>query len=345
MSYELREVRTAGVSALVALALFFSGLFTMLTPLPMLYASLTKGKAAGYASAALAVVVAAVVYIFFLPQAEVAKESLGYLLIPGQGFAGYLPGGLIRFGGLGYFGFYAVVALMLSEGVRRRWGLLRWGGTALAAGLIVLAVIALSSLGFGASEVVEGIRSYTAFVFGEVARGSEAAGEAGARMAFLAENANEISGYFLWVMPSLLFVFAVLAVAINVVVSRRVVKGHQAFSHVHNVARFRMPDWLIWGVIVSGVVFFVDAYVVKLGWPKLMALNGLIGFGVFYFLQGLAVIVYFVQGIRSSLMRMLAYVAMVLFLQAVSLGLLAVGVADVWVNFRLRRWRALHHHS
>ncbi len=47
MELDRDKTKAVGVSSLIAVVLFFSGLFTMLTPLPLLYASAVKGKAAG----------------------------------------------------------------------------------------------------------------------------------------------------------------------------------------------------------------------------------------------------------------------------------------------------------
>ena len=340
------KAKAIGASSLIAVVLFFSGLFTMLTPLPLLYASAIQGRAVGRAAAALSGAAVLLVYLIALPQAAGSGEGgVAYLLIPGQGFVGYLPQAFIGFSGIAYFAFFVVIALVLAEGSRRRWSLLRWGGTALVAGLAVLASIALAAVTFDSAEILSGVSSYVAFIMGELARAGDASGAASAQFAFLMERPDEVATSFLSLLPSIVFAFAVLAIVINLVVCRRIIKGRHAFSHVHNVARFRMPDGAIWGVIASGAAYFAHSYVLKGSWLGAVALNGLIGFGVLYFLQGMAVIVYFLQGIRMPLLRTLAYVAMILFLQTVSLGLLVVGVADVWVNFRLRRWRTIHHRS
>ncbi|MFA4875679.1 MAG: DUF2232 domain-containing protein, partial [bacterium] len=86
-------------------------------------------------------------------------------------------------------------------------------------------------------------------------------------------------------------------------------------------------------------------YVVHAVWPAVVALNCIVSLAALYFFQGLAVTVYLLQGIRFPLFRTLAYVAMVIFLQAASVAMVVIGVADVWVDFRLRRWRAMHHQS
>lgn len=345
MSHVVGQLKAVAIGSFVSIALFFSGLLTFVTPLPILYVYLVKGRIAGAMSAAVALTGVVAAYFFFMPQFAATEGALSYFLMPGQGFYGYLPSELIRLGGTGYFVFFAAVGIALAEGARRKWDVLKWGGVALIAGICVLAALAVLSLHFGVDQTLGGIRSYLLNVFGEVARVSEESGEVSTQVAFLTDRAADVADIFIRVLPGLVFAIAVLTVAINLIVSRRIVRGKHSFAHVHNIARFRVPDVLIWGVIVSGVAFFLDAYAVKSIWLRGIGLNGLIALGSLYFLQGMAVIVYFVQGIKAPLIRTLAYAAMIIFLQTVSLGLLVVGVADVWANFRLRRWRTIHHHS
>ncbi|MBN1283252.1 MAG: DUF2232 domain-containing protein [Proteobacteria bacterium] len=341
----LSQSKAAAAGAAIAIALYFSGLFTLLAPIPVLYVYVTRGRAAGLTSALASGLIVVLSYIFLMPAAASGDGLLAYVLMPGQGLDVYLPSDVIAVGGIGYFAFYLAIAIALGEGSLRRWELLKWGGAAFVAGIAVIAIVAAASIHLGAAGVIEGLRSYLAAVVGGVARMREQGGEAGAQMAFLADRAPDAAAFFVRMMPGIAVLFTSLTVAINIIVCRRVIKGSHAFSHVHNVARFRVPDLLIWGVIVSGAAFFLDSYALHSGVARDVALNVLIALGAIYFLQGMAVIIYFVQGIKAPLLRGLAYVAMVLFLQTVSLGLLAVGIADVWANFRLRRWRAIHHHS
>jgi uncharacterized protein YybS (DUF2232 family) len=338
----LRQARGSAVAALISFALYFSGLLIMLTPLPILYAWVARGRLAGAAAAAVSLAAIAAAYLFLLQ--AVGGEGLPYMLIPGQGLAGELPLHFIRVAGIGYFAFYVAMAVALAEGARRRWEVGRWGLVTLAASVAVLLAIALYAALTGFAQVVEGLRSYALLVINEVIKANEAAGAA-SQASFLAGRAEAAASFFVGIMPALAFVFTAIAVAVNMAVGRRLIRAHHAFSHVHNMARFRLPDWFIWGVIAAGCAFFADQYLVHAGWPGTVAMNCLICLAALYFFQGMAVVVYFLQGVRFPLFRTLAYVAMIFFLQAVGPALMAVGIVDVWVNFRLRRWKSLHHHS
>lgn len=341
---ELANARMTAAAALIAVVLYFSGLLVMLTPLPILYASVVRGRTQGIIAALIAGIAVAGLYLVAVPASGAAVSGpLAWLPLPGQGLEGFFPVAFLRAAGIGYFAFYAATALVLAEGAFRRWDLPRWGGTALAAGLAVIAAIAGWALWTGAPGITGGVRSFVLSAIQQVAEANRAAGGESGQVAFLAERAEEVATAMLGLLPSIIFALALFAVVVNIIVARRLIRGRHVFAHVHNVARFRLPDAVIWGLIASGVLFFIDRYALQSGGLATVALNGLIAFGALYFLQGMAVIVYFLQGVKMPLLRTLAYVAMLIFIQTVSLALVVVGVADVWVDFRLKRWRTVHH--
>ncbi len=340
---ELAHVRMTAAAAMIAVVLYFSGLLVMLTPLPILYASVVRGRLHGIVAALVAGVAVAALYIVAVPAGGAAATGpLSWLPLPGQGLEGFFPVAFLRAAGIGYFAFYAATALMLAEGAFRRWDLPRWGGAALAVGLAVIAAVAGWALWSGATGLEGGVRSFVLSAIQQVAEANRAAGGEAGQIAFLADRADEVATALLGLLPSIVFALALFAVVVNIIVARRLIRGHHVFAHVHNVARFRLPDAVIWGLIASGALFFIDRYAVHGGALATVGLNGLIAFGALYFLQGMAVIVYFLQGVKMPLVRTLAYVAMLIFLQTVSLALVAVGVADVWIDFRMKRWRTMH---
>lgn len=337
------HARSIAGAAVMAVALFVSGLLTMLTPLPILFVSVVRGRRWGVVTALIAVLAVAVLYVVAVPAGT--ESALSWLPLPGQGLEVFFPHLFLRVAGIGYFAFYGVVALALAEGAHRRWDLSRWGGAALVAGLGVLGAIAIWTVAVSHLDIFSGVKTFIVTAIQQVASASEAAGTESSQLAYLSDRAEDVARTFAGLLPALVFAMALFAVAINIVVARRVIRTRHAFSHVHNVARFRLSDGVIWGLIASGILFFADQYGLHQGVLATISMNGLLVFGALYFLQGLAVVSYFLQGMRSPLMRTLAYVTMLIFIQTVSLALVVVGVADVWVDFRLRRWRNLHQHQ
>lgn len=338
--------RTKGVAlgAAIAVALYASGLLVIFTPLPLLSVMVTRGRRDGWAAAIAASALVAGVYALLLFGTSAGSGGAPALPVPALGLATFYAPASLWIMGVCYFAFFAAIAVALGEGVHRRWGLVRWGGVALLAGLVCFAPIAAAALLPNALSGGGGIRGYLVQLVGEIAAMNAQSGGV-ANLAFLADSAGEVVALMLGIAPSCLFVFALLVVVLNMLVGRRFLRGRHAFAHVHNVARFRLPDAAVWSIVVAGAAFFADGYLLRTGTIKTAALNALIAFGALYFFQGLAVVVYFLQGIRAPLLKTLAYVAIIFFFQTIGMLIVAIGVADVWADFRLRSWRARHHTS
>ena len=340
------RARALGAGVLIAVVLYLSGFLVIFTPLPLIYVSLTRGRKEARLVAFLALATVVLLYVLaFPPLVARAVSGAFYFPMPWLGLAGFVPTKYLQLIGAGYFLFFLTVGWALSEGARRKWDLSHCGGMALLAGIMVVLSAALFMWLVGAhSTVAEGFRNYFAQLVAELARVNQAAGGA-QHLALLADRKEEISGFLLRIMPSIIFVFTLLVVVLNLMVGRRFLKSRQAFHHVNNLARFRLPDSLIWGVIGGGLAFFAGRYMLRLVFLDALAINVLIGLGALYFFQGLAVVVYFLQGVRFPLFRLLAYLAIVFFFQTLSVVIIAVGVADVWVNFRIRKWRPRRHET
>ena len=337
--------RIKGISlwTAVALALYASGFLVIFTPLPILYVSVVGGRRDALISTILgagAVVGAYAAALAYAAKAAVPGASA--IPAPAMSMAPFFKPAYVWIAGAGYFLFFALIAIALGAGVRRRWALMRWGGTAFIAGLVAMAAL----MGSGAYLQVQGggFAGYLTGMVKDVVSLNASAGAGSAELSFLAENAGEIVSTVIGLAPSILFVFVLVTVVVNMLLARRMIRGRHAFSHIHNVARFRLPDACVWGVIAGGVAFFTNSYFAHSAALKLAAINVLVACAALYFFQGLAVVVYFLQGVRAPLLRTMAYVAIIFFFQSIGMLIVAIGVADVWMDFRLRSWRARHMH-
>lgn len=333
-----------GAAAAVAVLLFVSGLLVVLAPLPLVAVALLRDRRSGLWAALLAAGTILAVYLLaFPPLATRAAEGVAFVPLPWLGLSGFVPTVALQVMGVGYYGFFLAIAWMLVDGAVHRRKLVLLGGRALAAGLAVVAAVALLLWSTGlAGAVGAGMRDYFVFLLGEVAKAGAAAGEGAA---LFAEESGSFAAFFLHIAPAAIFVFALIVVVLNLMIGRRLLRRSRAFHHLRNVARFRLPDEVIWAVIGAGGIFFADRYLFGNGAAGVLAVNALIALGALYFFQGLAVVAYFLQGMRMPMMRILAYGAIIFFFQTMSLVIVGIGVADVWANFRLRRWRARHHQA
>lgn len=334
------------LGVLLSVVFYVSGLLVILTPLPFLYVFLSCDRKNGLVAMLFSSALIVGNYVFLL-QGGVA-ESLSfmkYIAVPGSGMTGFFSPNLVTLAGIGYYTFFLTIAFVLSEGAARRFDLLKLGGFALLSGLFVITLFVVAIDLTGAVDGIASVRSQAKLVIAEVVKFNQVAGQNSNEMSFISGHVDEIANFFIGLIPSLIFVFSLLTVVVNLLIGRRIIRVKHAFSHIHNVARFRLPDIMVWMVIVSGMAFFASRYATAMGWLQMPSANLLITMAALYFFQGLAVVVYFLQKVRFPFFKTLAYLALVFFFQSVSLVVVMVGLADVWVNFRLRNFKAKHQQS
>lgn len=121
-------------------------------------------------------------------------------------------------------------------------------------------------------------------------------------------------------------VLVVTLLLLSVVARGRYVISGGLFHDLH------LPDWLIWFLIVSGFSLLIDFTSIQL-----IALNVLTVLLPLYFLQGIAIMTFFFRKKAfSTLSRVFGYV-LILVINPLPLLVTAIGVFDMWFDFRKPR--------
>jgi len=142
---------------------------------------------------------------------------------------------------------------------------------------------------------------------------------------------KEVAAFLARTWPGLLVIFSAATLLFTVQVLAALARGHYIISGTP-FPLWKLPELLVWPLIVAGfAAVFLD------GPPATVALNMLVVLLPLYFLQGLAIISYYfnLKGI-SPLLRTLGY-AMVMLLNPLPLAVTALGVFDLWADFRKPR--------
>lgn len=330
----------------MAVFLYISGLLVILTPLPLVYVSVTAGRKNALYAGGLSFVVIITLYLVVLGLAQTPTGSEALTVpLPGLGLISHFSITAVKVFGGGYFLFFLAMALTLGESVREHWGLVKGGGRALIASIVLALFIVAMLKFFGVTQVINSLKNYLEFMVSEVVRLQEAAGVTSAQTTLLSERGPEIALFLFRIVPALVFVFALVAVVFNLLLSRRFIRIPHVFSgHQWDVAAFRLPDTTVWVVIGATVCFLAGQYLLDGVWIKYFGVNILIALGAVYFFQGLAVIAFFIRRIRFPLFRLLIYLGIILFFQTVGFLIVGLGLVDIWVNFR-HRARKTHAHT
>jgi uncharacterized protein YybS (DUF2232 family) len=117
---------------------------------------------------------------------------------------------------------------------------------------------------------------------------------------------------------------------LNLLVSRRYCRAAAIESCVReNLTLWKAPEFIVWFVIAGGLILLLPV-----GDLKLAALNLLIVTGTVCFLQGLAIVAFYLERWKLPFYAK-GFVYAVLFLQQfVSIATAVLGLFDVWFDFR-----------
>ncbi len=130
--------------------------------------------------------------------------------------------------------------------------------------------------------------------------------------------------------PGLLTVGSLLLAWANLLLARRAsAPGGQAKPEQQRLCLFKLPEQLVWLVILAGAVTWVGE-----GWAYWAGVNALLVLGVAYFFQGLAVLAYWLE--KKNAPRLLRLGVYILLAVEVFLAVLVAlaGLFDIWFNFR-----------
>jgi len=139
----------------------------------------------------------------------------------------------------------------------------------------------------------------------------------------------QMKGLLPLIMPSILTGVVILTIWITLTAGNRMVYQFTGNSPWPRQRLWRIPDNLIWLIIVMALVALVSS-----GQIQIVAINALIIGGILYFFQGLAVFSFFLHKWNlPMLLRSFLYV-MVIFQSFGTLILIGTGLADVWFDLR-----------
>ena len=135
------------------------------------------------------------------------------------------------------------------------------------------------------------------------------------------------------IFPGIIGMTIISMVWINLVIGDWLLKKkHTELAHWKDYRNWRLPEQMVWGVIVAGLLLFISN-----GPLSDFALNILLVLSLIYFYQGLAVITFLLIKWRVP-KSVKIFLFMLLVFQAYGMIILVIiGLADVWLDFRSKR--------
>ncbi|MGO9137569.1 MAG: DUF2232 domain-containing protein [Syntrophales bacterium] len=146
----------------------------------------------------------------------------------------------------------------------------------------------------------------------------------------LKDNVKQITSFFANIFPALVLVSATFVVWLNILAAKEIFKrAGMWYPDFSDLSRWRTPDGLIWLIIGAGGLLLAPVSLVRI-----VSLNLAIVCLFAYFLQGMSIIgfLFKTKNVHRSF-RILCY-CLIFVQQYIILIIAAIGVFDLWVDFR-----------
>jgi uncharacterized protein YybS (DUF2232 family) len=292
---------TTGFFLLVVLNPIVGFVFSLIAPLPIAYFYWKMGRIAGIALFALSFGLLVAVF-----QIGGFVESLPFFLVLGS------------------------AGIIIPEVLKRRYGIEKTVGLS-AAGLAALILAMLAWYGqILERSILDIVRAYV----GDSVKYSialyEEIGLPQDQIDALREGAPEVAGWIVNHGAALFLTSTTFFIWLNVLGMRLFFQGRDpAFPDFGDLACWKMPDWVVWFVIAVGVMMIVPEEIVQI-----IGLNGLIILLFLYLLQGLSIVQFFFR--KKNIPRYLRalFYALIILYQYLLVFISAIGLFDIWVDFR-----------
>jgi uncharacterized protein YybS (DUF2232 family) len=276
--------------------------FAIFAPLPVLYYYLKAGRLSGVAICAAALLILFAASLLFNEPA-----GLGLILL------------------------MALAGVILAESLKREYSVER----AVIIPSIILYLIGFITLLYQSFQLdkppFDLIESFLSANIQESISIYAKLGMPAEQITEIKESAGQISIFLTNVFPSLVLVATCFAIWLNVLTGTKILRKNKIFNaYLRDLSNWRSPEKIIWLLIAGAAgLFFLPNETLKYG-----CLNAVIVCFFIYLLQGLAIISFLfkrknIPAILRSVIYFLIFAQQYIFFLVV-----AVGLFDIWVNFR-----------
>ncbi len=143
-------------------------------------------------------------------------------------------------------------------------------------------------------------------------------------------NIIQITHFFTNIFPALILVSASFTVWINILAAREIFqKNRMWYPDFGDLSRWKVPESLIWILIANGVMLLIPVE-----WAGIIGLNLLLICLFVYLLQGLSIIGFLFKTKNVHRLFRIPCYFLIFAQQYIILLVIAVGVIDLWVDFR-----------
>jgi len=221
------------------------------------------------------------------------------------------------------------ISLLVPELILRGKG---WGNSILSAVAVNTVLLSLFFLAYAVTvngNVDAQMRDAIHAATGRIEEVYKTAGITGGDLRELVTSLRQAEEILSRVYPALIVIFLWIGAACNLFLAGRLLRRFGRDIPWETFSLFRNPDHLVWILIASGFALLADH-------PHIsqIALNLLIAVMFLYFIQGMAVLIYFYRKYSLSFLILLVGVVLILAQPMMVAPISAIGLIDLWAEFR-----------
>ncbi len=294
------EIKEFMILTVLTVGLFLSGLFAFLTPAPAAFAIARRGAGRGWVVPAGAALLGSLIFY------PLGPFELGiYLLLIAMG-------------------------VLIGRGFLQMWPAPKTVGIS-----TLLALGGAASFVFAAYLMTKGqiVPLFEHYLRGQIGQAVKLLGAAGsARTEEIKKGLLEMVPQVVGMLPGIFISSTLMVSWANLLLCRRYCRGVAPDDdRQERLCLWKSPEHLVWVAIAAGLMFLVPSRAVNL-----LGSNVMLVIGTVYFFQGLAVVAFYFEKWRAPIF-VKGFICAVLLLEGTSrIAVAAMGLFDVWFDFRKR---------
>ena len=147
---------------------------------------------------------------------------------------------------------------------------------------------------------------------------------------FIKDNQETIIKGFIHIFPSLVVIFSVMTVWINLLIGKNYLnRAGIVYPGLTSLAQWKMPEKMIWLFLASGLLLFVPEKTVNF-----FTFNVFLVICFLYFLQGLTIISFLFQLKNVPSFFRYFFYFLIAVQQILMIPVITIGLFDMWFDFR-----------
>ena len=144
------------------------------------------------------------------------------------------------------------------------------------------------------------------------------------------DNVKQITNFLTNIFPAIMLISASLTIWINVLAAREIFQKNRIwYPDFGDLSRWKSPEKLIWILIANGAMLLIPVE-----WVQILGLNLLLICLFVYFLQGLSVIGFLFKAKNVHRLFRIPCYLLIFAQQYIILFVIALGIIDLWIDFR-----------